>query len=103
MQPHVRAIVDRLYPPGSTVRNTGTLTWDSPDRQQPYFDQVTAGYEREIFSGVSFSADYVHMNGTDLFFNPDLNIGNRVTTESHVTRDSRHRSVRRPDADVAAG
>jgi hypothetical protein len=76
----VRAIVNRDYPPGSTTRNTGTLTWDSPDRQQPYFDQLTVGYEREVLTGLSVSADYVRMRGDDLFFNPDLNIGNRTTT-----------------------
>jgi hypothetical protein len=78
MEPRVRAIIDALYPPGSTVRNTGTVTWDSPDRQQPYFDQITFGYEREFLPGLSLSADYVRMRGSDQFFNPDLNIGNRV-------------------------
>jgi hypothetical protein len=32
------------------------------------------GYEREIFTGVSASVDYVRMNGRDMFFNPNLNI-----------------------------
>jgi hypothetical protein len=69
-----RAILAALYPPGSTVRNTGTITWDDPDRQQPFFHQVSAGYEREIFRGVSVSTDYIHMAGKDMFFNPNLNI-----------------------------
>ncbi|MCM3879700.1 MAG: TonB-dependent receptor, partial [Vicinamibacterales bacterium] len=69
-----RAILASQYPAGSTVRNTGTLTWDDPDRQQPYFHQISAGYEREIFKGVSLSTDYIHMAGKDMFFNPNLNI-----------------------------
>lgn len=69
-----RAILNSLYPPGSTVRNTGTVSWDDPDRQQPYFHQVSVGYEREVFRGVSASVDYVRMNGRDMFFNPNLNI-----------------------------
>jgi hypothetical protein len=84
MEPRVRAIIDALYPPGSTVRNTGTLTWDTPDRQQPYFDQMTIGYERELLPGLSVSADYVRMRGDDLFLNPDLNIGNRITTSRNA-------------------
>ena len=35
------------------MRNTGTVTWDDPEREQPYFHQISAGYERELFSGVS--------------------------------------------------
>jgi hypothetical protein len=85
MEPRVRALIDALYPPGSTARNTGTLTWDTPDRQQPYFDQVTVGYEREVLRGLSVSADFVHMRGHDLFFNPDINIGNRVSTGRTAT------------------
>ena len=56
------------------MRNTGTVSWDDPDRQQPYFHQISMGYEREIFTGVSASVDYVRMNGRNMFFNPNLNI-----------------------------
>jgi hypothetical protein len=69
-----RAILNSLYPPGSTRRNTGTVSWDDADRQQPYFHQVSVGFEREVFRGVSASVDYVRMNGRDMFFNPNLNI-----------------------------
>ena len=69
-----RNILNSLYPAGSTVRNTGTVSWDDPDRQQPYFHQISAGYEREIFQGVSASVDYVRMQGRNMFFNPNLNI-----------------------------
>ena len=73
--PAQRAILNSLYPAGSTVRNVGgTVSWDDPNRQQPYFHQTSVGYEREIFSGVSASIDYVRMNGRDMFFNPNLNI-----------------------------
>jgi hypothetical protein len=74
ISPAVRAYVNSLYPPGTTVRNTGTVTWDSPTREQPFFHQVSAGYEREVWTGLSISADYVHMAGDDMFFNPNLNI-----------------------------
>ena len=75
LTPAQRNILNSLYPPGSTVRNAGgTVSWDDPDRQQPYFHQISVGYEREIFQGVSASVDYVRMNGRNMFFNPNLNI-----------------------------
>ena len=69
-----RALVNAAYPPGSTRRNTGTVEWDDPDRKQPYFHQLSVGYERELFGGLSVSTDYVRMLGNDLFLSPDLNI-----------------------------
>ena len=80
LSPEIRAYLNSLFPPGTTRRNTGTVTWDDPERTQPYFHQITVGYERELFSGVSASADYVRMVGRDMFLNPDLNIGTRLNT-----------------------
>jgi Carboxypeptidase regulatory-like domain len=80
LTPEVRAMINRDYPPGSARRNTGTVTWDDPDREQPYFHQISVGYEREIRPGLAASADYVRMLGRDLFLNPNLNIGTRVNT-----------------------
>lgn len=79
--PEMRALIDARYPPGSLARNTGTWTWSDPNnRKQPYFHQISFGYERELFSGFSTSADYVRMSGTDMFLNPDINQGRRRTT-----------------------
>src|SRR5688500_3251198 len=58
-----RAILNSLYPTGSTRRNTGTVSWDNPNRQQPLFHQISLGFEREVLRGVSASVDYVRMNG----------------------------------------
>lgn len=80
LTPAVRAIINATYPPGATRRNTGQVDWDDPERSQPYFHQMSAGYEREILSGVSMSADYIRMRGKDMFLNPNLNIGRRVDT-----------------------
>jgi hypothetical protein len=74
LTPAVRAYINAQYPPGTRVRNTGTIWWDDPEREQPYFHQISAGYEREIFKGVSASVDYVRMLGRDMFLNPNLNI-----------------------------
>ena len=80
LTPAVRAYVNSVYPPGAVRRNTGTVTWDDPDRTQPYFHQISGGYEREVLPGLSASADYIHMMGRDMFLSPDLNIGSRVNT-----------------------
>ena len=80
LTPAIRAIVNAAYPPGSVRRNTGQVDWDDPERTQPYFHQMSAGYEREIFRGVSMSADYIRMKGKDMFLNPNLNIPQKVDT-----------------------
>ncbi len=80
LTPAVRAYINSLYPPGTVRRNTGTVTWDDPERTQPYFHQMSVGYEREVLPGFSVSADYIRMLGRDLFLNPDLNIAHRINT-----------------------
>ena len=67
------------YPPGSRVKNTGTVTLDNPDRVIPYTDQFTAGYERQLFSTLSVSADYVHARARDQLMLQDLNPGLRTS------------------------
>ena len=80
LTPAVRAIVNAQYPPGSVRRNTGQVDLDDPERTQPYFHQMTLGYERELFTSLSVSADYVRMLGRSMFLNPNLNIVHRLNT-----------------------
>ena len=80
LTPAIRAYLNARFPSGTVARNTGTVIWDDPERTQPYFHQITVGYEREVFPGFSASADYVRMVGRDQFLNPNLNIGTRVNT-----------------------
>jgi carboxypeptidase family protein len=87
LTPQVRALINSQYPPGSVRRNTGTVTWDDPDREQPYFHQISVGYEREVRPGLAASVDYVRMLGRDMFFNPNLNIGTRRNTSRTGTID----------------
>ena len=65
----------RCYPPGSRVKNTGTVNLDNPDRVIPYTDQITAGYERQLWTTISVSADYVHARARDQLMLQDLNPG----------------------------
>jgi hypothetical protein len=80
LTPAVRAYINSIYPPGSNVRNTGTVTWDDPDREQPYFHQISAGYERELVTGLGISVDYIRMLGRDMFLNPNVNIPTGTNT-----------------------
>ncbi|HSL21560.1 MAG TPA: TonB-dependent receptor [Vicinamibacterales bacterium] len=73
-------LLNRQYPPGSTVANTGNVFVDSPDRRIPYTHQLTVGYERQLGIDVSASVDYVHAIGRDQFMSKDLNAGLRVST-----------------------
>ena len=66
--------------PSSRVKNTGTVTLDNPDRTIPYTDQVTAGYERQLWTTLSISADYVHARARDQLMLQDLNPGLRTST-----------------------
>ena len=74
-----RALVSAAYPPGSRIRNTGTVNLDNPDRVIPYTDQFTAGYERQLFTTMSVSADYVHARARDQLMIQDLNPGVRTS------------------------
>jgi outer membrane receptor protein involved in Fe transport len=89
-------VVDRdaiaaLFPPGSTVRNTGAVTWDDPSRRVPYTHQYSIGFERQLWPSASMSADYVRASGRNLFMTFDRNAGMRVDT-------SRTGVIVRPDA-----
>lgn len=75
-----RALLDQLYPPGSRVKNTGTVFFDSPDRHIPYSQQVSVGVERQLWPAASLSVDYVHSWARDQFMSQDLNPGVRANT-----------------------
>jgi hypothetical protein len=75
-----RPRISQLYPPGSLARNTDVVFLDTPDRTIPYSHQVSAGYERQLGTQVSFAADYVHSWGLDQVLAYDLNPGLRVNT-----------------------
>jgi hypothetical protein len=80
-----RTLLARLFPAGALIKNTGTVTLDKPGRTIPYTDQLTAGYERQLSTNVSVSADYVHARGRDQLMLKDLNPGLRATTVRTAT------------------
>ena len=76
-----QALLNQMFPGGQLLKNTG-VSWDNADRQVPYTDQVTAGYERQLAGNMAISADYVHAFSRDLLMSKDLNAGLRATTAS---------------------
>ncbi len=87
-----RDLLDQMFPPGTRTKNTGNVFFDSPDRRQPYADQLTIGYERQLSNDLAISADYIHSQQRDLLMRRDLNPGMRAST-------SRSGRVVRPNPD----
>jgi hypothetical protein len=75
-----RSLLDQVFPRGTLIRSTSTVFLDNPDRELPSTRQATVGYEREIWTNVSFGADYVHIWGDTNLIQHDLNPGLRATT-----------------------
>lgn len=73
-------LLNQLYPPGTRLRNTGTVIFDSPSRRQPYAHQGTLGYGRQLTGTVAVQADLVHMRNKDMFLSRNLNPMERVNT-----------------------
>jgi hypothetical protein len=79
------ALLNQLFPAGSTQKNTGTVNFDNPDRHLPYSYQTSIGYERQLAGSMAFSADYIHQNLRDLYMRLDLNQGVRASTARTAT------------------
>jgi len=75
-----RQLLNDQFPQGSTVKNTGTVFLDSPDREIPYTDQFTVGFERALSRNFSLGVDYVHASGRSQFMSLEKNPGVRVDT-----------------------
>jgi hypothetical protein len=80
-----RAALEALYPPGSKVKNTGTVNVNNPNRIVPRSEEFSLGYERQVWANASVSADYIHINGRDLLMIQNLNPGLRDTTVATST------------------
>lgn len=74
------ALLRSLFAPGARIKNTGTVTLDTPDRVIPYTDQLTIGMQRQLTNNMAVSLDLVHGEGRDQFMSRELNPGLRVNT-----------------------
>ena len=80
-----RALLNTLFPPGTTRPNTGTVNFDDPNRHLPYARQASIGFEKQLAGNIAVSADYIHVNHRDLYMQQELNAGLRATTGRTAT------------------
>jgi hypothetical protein len=74
-----RALLNQMFPPGTTTKNTGTVRFDNPDRHLPYAHQASIGIEKQVAGDIAVSADYVHASQRDLYMLQELNPGIRAS------------------------
>jgi hypothetical protein len=71
------AAIDALFPPGTRVRNSGTVRFDNPDRKNSYSRQYSLGYERQVGSTIGLSVDYIRSEQRNQYILKELNPGVR--------------------------
>src|SRR5262245_984401 len=80
-----RALLNQMFPAGSTQANTGTVNFDDPNRHLPWSRQSSIGIEKSFASDIAVSADYIHSEYRDLYMREDLNPGLRDSTSRTAT------------------
>jgi TonB dependent receptor-like, beta-barrel len=80
-----RALLNQLYPAGTTQKNTGTVNIDSPTRHLPYAHEASFGIEKQLAGQMAVSADFVHLSHRDLYMLEDINPGIRANTGRTAT------------------
>lgn len=80
-----RALLNTMFPAGSTQKNAGVVNFDNPNRHLPYSRQATIGFEKQLPGSIAVSADYVHLNHRDLYMLQELNPGLRANTGRTAT------------------
>ncbi|MFB3855068.1 MAG: carboxypeptidase regulatory-like domain-containing protein [Vicinamibacterales bacterium] len=91
------ALINQMFPPGIEFQNTGA-TWDHPDRRVPSSYQITIGYERQLGTNISVSADYIHNAARDLMMTRELNPNLRATPVTSQSSPVRQGSAALTDA-----
>ena len=67
------AAIDALYPPGSRIRNGGTVRFANPDRENAWARQYSIGYERQLGNNIGLSVDFVRSEQRNQYVLKDLN------------------------------
>jgi hypothetical protein len=71
------AAIDALFPPGSTQRNLGVVTFDNPDRRVPFARHYSVGYQTQVGETMALTVDVVRSESRDQYLVQDLNPGVR--------------------------
>ncbi len=74
------ALINQLYPPGSTRRNTATVYLDNLDRTVPYTHQTSIGYQRQLAPQLSAGVDFIRSWTRHQLITFNLNPGLREST-----------------------
>jgi hypothetical protein len=83
-----RALLNAQFPPGTRVRNSGTVRFDNPDRINPYSRTYSIGYERQVGSMMGISVDFIRSEQRNQFVLKELNplVRNGTLATSPVSR-----------------
>ncbi|MGH9383770.1 MAG: hypothetical protein ACRD2N_05740, partial [Vicinamibacterales bacterium] len=73
------AAIDALFPPGTRIRNGGTVRFDSPSRELAWARQYSIGYERQFGSTIGLSVDFIRSEQRNQYVLKELNPGVRST------------------------
>jgi hypothetical protein len=81
-------LIDAQFPPGTRVRNSGTVRFDNPDRKNAYARQYSLGYERQLGSTIGLGVDFIRSEQRNQYILKDLNPGvrNSGLATGQVTR-----------------
>jgi outer membrane receptor protein involved in Fe transport len=73
------ATIDAQFPPGSRIRNVGTVRFDNPDREVAWARQYSIGYERQLGANLAVTVDYIRSEQRKQYTLIDLNPPMRST------------------------
>ena len=65
--------IDAQFPPGSLIRNVGTVRFDNPDREVAWARQYSIGYERQLGTNLAVTVDYIRSEQRKQYALIDLN------------------------------
>ncbi len=68
-----QALLDPMFPPGTRVRNGGTVRFDNPDRINAYSRTYSIGYERQVGSNMGLSVDFIRSEQRNQYVLMELN------------------------------
>jgi hypothetical protein len=74
------SLIDASFPPGTRVRNAGTVRFDNPDRTLGWARQYSIGYERQVGATVGLSVDFIRSEQRNQYVLKELNPGVRNST-----------------------
>jgi hypothetical protein len=65
--------IDAAYPPGTRVRNGGTVRFDNPDRKNAFARQYSLGYERQFGTNFGLGIDFIRSEQRNQYVLLELN------------------------------